>query len=744
MSLRDRPIAVWALPLAVLVVALFVLGSDTATLATRLRGILFDAYQHSAPRPYLDTQAKSGFSVRVLDIDRASIERFGPWPWPHALLAKLTREMSEQGAAMVVFALPLDKPDPSAPKNLIAGIPPGPSFDATRSILEAMPSPDTALAQAFSQIATVSGFTLGDEQSAIPPALKAGVVHLGAQDPFIQVPAFASAAGAIAIVESASAGIGALNLTVDADGKIRRMPLVLRWNGRNVPSLDAEVLRLAKHDSALTMRGDESDNGLFGASPGVVSVEALDADLPTAPDGSLWIAYSGERAERNISAAALDQSAPGAQSLKGAIVYVGAPDDLLATPDGARTAANVHAEAMENILLGTPLRRPASAIEAELACLALFGLGAVFLFARFGVWWAGAFAGIAVAAAGAVSWHLYAVNHVLFDALGPGFGLACVFAAGAGARLLEVANTRARLRAAFADALSAEAIEKIAHRPSLLKLDGETRTVTYLSCGIRAFASLADAFRDDPVGFTRLLQRVLAPLMDEVLLHRGTIDRVTSEGFTCFWNAPLDDPEHAIHACEAASGMMEVIAKTNELVTHERRIDGVALSPVEIGIGISTSSAIAGGFRAHGRTAYAVNGDCTVVAQRIQALSGQYGPAVIVSEDTRKSSERGFAFLEVDYVTAGARDEPIKLYAMLGNPVMRASPKFRALMTFHDHIFQSLRTQQWQKARELIDQCRKLSGASQKLYDLHLARIAYFEANPPNTDWDGAFRPILK
>ena len=125
-------------------------------------------------------------------------------------------------------------------------------------------------------------------------------------------------------------------------------------------------------------------------------------------------------------------------------------------------------------------------------------------------------------------------------------------------------------------------------------------------------------------------------------------------------------------------------------------------------------------------------------------MSAQYGPAVIVSESTRKASERGFAFLEVDYIACGAHDEPLKLYAMLGNPVVRASPKFRALMTFHDHIFQSLRTQQWSKTRALIEQCRKLSGASQKLYDLHLARITYFEANPPGAEWDGAFRPILK
>ncbi len=64
--------------------------------------------------------------------------------------------------------------------------------------------------------------------------------------------------------------------------------------------------------------------------------------------------------------------------------------------------------------------------------------------------------------------------------------------------------------------------------------------------------------------------------------------------------------------------------------------------------------------------------------------------------------------------------------------------------TFHDHIFQALRQQRWAEARDLIEQCRKLSGASQKLYDLHLRRIKYFETNPPGENWDGAFRPILK
>jgi len=136
MSLRDRPIAVWAFPLVMLAVALFVLGADADGAATGLRGMLFDAYQASHPRPYEDTSARTGHAVRVLDIDAASTARFGPWPWPHAVLAELVNDMKAQGASVVVFVEPIDKVDPASPKNLTALVPPGPSFDAARGALE--------------------------------------------------------------------------------------------------------------------------------------------------------------------------------------------------------------------------------------------------------------------------------------------------------------------------------------------------------------------------------------------------------------------------------------------------------------------------------------------------------------------------------------------------------------------------------------------------------------------------------
>jgi adenylate cyclase len=125
-------------------------------------------------------------------------------------------------------------------------------------------------------------------------------------------------------------------------------------------------------------------------------------------------------------------------------------------------------------------------------------------------------------------------------------------------------------------------------------------------------------------------------------------------------------------------------------------------------------------------------------------LSERYGSAAIVGETTCAAAKRAHAFLEADFLALDPGAEPVRLYALLGNALVRAGPKFRAVATFHEHIFQSIRTRQWEKARGLIEQCRKISGANQMLYDLHLGRIAWYEANPPSPDWDGAFRQPLR
>ncbi|MBV9548481.1 MAG: adenylate/guanylate cyclase domain-containing protein [Alphaproteobacteria bacterium] len=387
--------------------------------------------------------------------------------------------------------------------------------------------------------------------------------------------------------------------------------------------------------------------------------------------------------------------------------------------------------------------RPLPLRLVETFWLLAVGGGAIWLL-RLGILWAGVAAMGGIGLSAWTGWVTYLHFHRLFDAASVSLALLLLLIVMVGTWALSLWLARMSLRLAFADSLPAASIEKIVRRPELLKADGEVRDCTYLVCGVRGLAGLGADFRSDPAAFTKLMQRMLSPLMDQALQHGGTIDRLTADGFAAFWNAPLDDPSHATHACEAASGMAAMAARVNDALMGQTRADGSPLPLLEIGVGVATGPVIAGAFGGHGRMGYSVNGEAVTLATRIQALSHQYGPAVIVADATRAAADRSFAFLEVDTVAGGAGEPPVTLFAILGNPVLKASPKFRALTTFHDHIFQALRKQQWRQARALIEQCRKLSGASPRLYDLHLNRIGYYESSPPGENWDGAFRPILK
>ncbi|HEY2837089.1 MAG TPA: adenylate/guanylate cyclase domain-containing protein [Rhizomicrobium sp.] len=388
-----------------------------------------------------------------------------------------------------------------------------------------------------------------------------------------------------------------------------------------------------------------------------------------------------------------------------------------------------------------PSVRPGWAPAAEMLWTTAMGAAMIWLILRARLYWACVFALGALVAGFYAALLLAKLKGMTLDVIAPDVILFLTFAAGASLRWVQVRAMKQQLRFAFSDSLPRGALEKIARDPSLLSLDGETRTVTYLVCGIRGLTELASTFNDRPRAFTQMMEQVLTPLMSQILRHGGVIGRLTADGFTAYWNAPLDDPRHALHACDAANGMVTALARTNE------RFQPPASGPapkVEIGIGIATGSVVAGGFGGQGRLSYTINGDAVRLAARLQALSRNYGPTVIVSEETREAATKDFAFLEVDYIAQGKDDQPVRLYAMLENPMARSSPKIRALVTFHEHIFQSLRAQQWAKARGLVEQCRNLSGACQSLYDLYMARIGFFESNPPGPDWDGAFRPVLK
>jgi adenylate cyclase len=272
---------------------------------------------------------------------------------------------------------------------------------------------------------------------------------------------------------------------------------------------------------------------------------------------------------------------------------------------------------------------------------------------------------------------------------------------------------------------------------------GEMLVLTSLSCGLRRSSALARFFEGDAAGFMRLAESVMTPLIDDATAHGAWVSRFDGTSFSAEWPA-AGDGAHANQACDATGRMIALLAQANERLAQQWPQGESPCPALDFGIGVSTGKHLAGPVRAHGRTVPCLVPEDAATAGRLRCLSDRYGTAAIVSAATCLAAQRAYAFLEVDFLVLDPGAAPVRLHALLGNALTRASPKFRALTTFHEHIFQSLRTRQWDKARALIGQCRKISGANQKLYDLHLARIAWYETNPPPPDWDGAFRPPLQ
>ena len=402
-------------------------------------------------------------------------------------LVRITRLLTIQGVRLVVFTAPVQS-GPS-PESLAARLPPG--SDAARAALERLPEPGHELAQAIVDIRAIVPVTLGAQGRA--PHVKARFVYRGTTDPFVRAPRFNAASAPPALLETNAAGSAADNLLPDGDGVVRRMPIALRLdlhsNRGLVPGMAAEVMRVAGGESDITMISNEHDPLSFLTGIGLSALETGTGSVPTDLRGQFRLRYAADMSQRLLNPEML-----ASQSLRGAIVLVGAQGQVMKTPLGPSSVANVMADGLEDLLSGQVLDRPDWARPAEALLMALAGMGMILLL-RFGLGWAAALVMAGCAGLGLASWYLYAAQGILTDAATPSLFLVLAFAAGGIVWIQDLRLAYAGLRKAFAESLPRATIEKIARRPELLRMDGEARTVTYLVCGLRGLVGLAAKYQ---------------------------------------------------------------------------------------------------------------------------------------------------------------------------------------------------------------------------------------------------------
>jgi len=699
----------------------------------RLRLLGFDTFQLLAPRTYTPD-----LPVRIVDIDDASLERIGQWPWPRSVLAELTRKLAEDGAAVIGFDIIMAEPDRPL-TEAVKMLPRSSAVDEVLAMLEQLPSGDEALAAAISGAPVVLGFIGSGRKSALP-AQRASFAFAG-DEPGQFIPGFPGAIASIALLQEKSRGSGSLNWIPEHDQIIRRLPLLVRIADTVYPSLAAESIRVAQGASTFVIKASgASGEQSFGAETGIVAVRAGAIDIPTDGNGQVWIHFTRTDPRRFISAGDLLEGKIDRSEIDGRIVLIGTSAaglfDLRTTPlDAAVPGVEVHAQAIEQMLLGTHLRRPDFATGVELFVLVVFGALVAAAVHATGALLSAVVGVVAVAIAIGSSWAAYRGFGWLIDPVFPAIAVIFLYISTTVYLYLRSEGERRRVRNAFSHYMAPALVAELAADPSKLKLGGEMRQVTLMFCDVRGFTAFSEKLDAEQV--TRFLNRLLTPLSDRIMAARGTIDKYMGDAIMAFWNAPLDDPDHALNACRAALGMLADVERLNREWAAEAAAEGRVHVPVRIGIGINTATCCVGNLGSEHRFDYSVVGDGVNIAARLEGRSKSYGVPIVVGEPTAAAAPQ-LGFIELDFVSVQGRTEALHVFGLVGDESWNADPETVELRARHAAMLAAFRSRRFEEAGALLLEARAAAGEKlSTLYDLYGARITEFKSKPPPADWDG-------
>ncbi|MSO65039.1 MAG: adenylate/guanylate cyclase domain-containing protein [Alphaproteobacteria bacterium] len=701
---------------------------------------VFDLYQRIAPRPY------EPVAVKYVDIDDRSLEALGQWPWPRTRIAELVARLANAGAVAIAFDIVFAEPDRTSPRQVIPLWPATPEVEALQAAIDTLPDHDAILADVIAQAPVVAGFVLTAEATVRRPEAKVSFARAG-NDPTPFLPNFRGGVTSLPALEKGAIGNGSFNLVPERDGIVRRVPLALRIGDTIYPSLAAEAVRVGQGARTPIIKsvGANLETG-FGEQTGIVSFKIGRIEVPTDDSGRLWIHFTPRSDERRISAAEVLGEDFDEGRVNGQIVFIGTSAaglfDLRPTPlDPAAPGVEIHVQAVEQMLLGHYLERPDWAPTAELLYMIALGLLLIALLPRLGAAWSALAAVVGVGFAVGVSWYLYAGERWLVDPLYASAVVALVFVSSSALNFLRTEGEKRQVRGAFAQYLSPALVEQLAADPGRLKLGGEMKNMTFLFCDVRGFTAISETFKTNPQGLTRLINKFLTPMTNIILERQGTIDKYMGDCIMAFWNAPLDDAEHARHACTSALAMFEHLPKLNEQL--EAEAEKQPFYPIKIGIGLNTGDCVVGNMGSDRRFDYSVLGDAVNLASRLEGQSKTYGMNVVIGQETRAQAME-YAAIELDQIAVKGKKEAVRIFGLLGAPEMAASAPFQAFAAKHREFLPAYRGQRWDEAEAVMTECRVLAQALipaglDDFYDLYAERIAEYRTNPPPPQWDGVY-----
>ncbi len=726
--------------IALNVLVLTVLLANTAGLIHLPFIGFLENYAYDA-RMLISMQEGKDPRIVIVDIDEKSLAVEGRWPWNRDKMARLLDLLFDHYHVSVVgFDVVFAEPDKSSGLDILDNLAANdlsnlPEFKQHLDRIRQQLDYDSIFAKSMDGRPVVLGYYFNVESEG-GSQVKSGALPepVLTRDDFILKPDIKKAAGYganLSVLQEHAKAAGHFNPHIDADGVVRRVPLLMEYEGNFYESLSLamsrQILGVNKIEPVLA-----DDIARNYATMEWLRIGRL--TIPVDEAANAIVPFRGkERSFPYVSATDVLQQKTDPGVLENTIVLVGtsAPGlfDLRATPvQNKYPGVEIHANLIAGILDQKIKEIPKYVQGIEFVQLLIVGLIITLLLPFFTpVWSMSLTSGLLILTA--------SINYLIWQELNIVLPIAATITMILILLLINMSygffferRIKGQITDLFGQYVPPELVDEMSDDPLSYIREAEEREMTVLFSDVRGFTTLSEGL--NPKELSLMMNEFLSELTRVIHEHRGTIDKYMGDAIMAFWGAPVRDPEHAKHALMAGLSMIE------RMYALQDEFEGRGWPRLAIGVGLNTGNMSVGNMGSRFRTAYTVIGDEVNLGSRLEGLTRQYGVDLIVGENT-KNKLQDYVFRELDLVRVKGKNKPVAIYEPLGALKEVSNDELDELKLYQQAL-ESYRKQDWDQAAAIFIQLKEKYQA-RAVYDIYLERLEIYRKNPPATDWDGAF-----